>query len=130
MIDRNPLADCPPSPNCVCSLASRPTQAMPPLRFEGDAESALEHVAAVLQSLPRVSLVEQRPAYLHATFTSLILRFVDDVEFYADSASRQLHFRSASRLGYSDLGANRRRMLALVQRLEPYGIVPVSPPRG
>ena len=49
-------------------------------------------------------------AYLHYEFTSLLLRFVDDVEFLFDEATKTVHFRSASRTGYSDLGVNRRRM--------------------
>ena len=63
-----------------------------------------------MADLPRAKLVEEDEDYLHYEFTSLLLRFVDDVEFVFDDATRTIHFRSASRTGYSDLGVNRRRM--------------------
>ncbi len=117
MNQRYPLKDCPPSPNCVCTLATRPEQVMPPLPFEGDATAAIARVIGILERLPRVRIVERRDNYFHATFTTLVFRFVDDVEFFADSETKLLHFRSASRIGYSDLGVNRRRMQRLVKRI-------------
>jgi len=48
--------------------------------------------------------------YLHYEATSLLLRFVDDVEFLLDDETKTIHFRSASRTGYGDLGVNRKRM--------------------
>ena len=40
-------------------------------------------------------------------------RFVDDVRFYFDEARHEIHFRSASRIGFGDLNANPRRMAAI-----------------
>ena len=48
--------------------------------------------------------------YLHFEFRSAFFGFVDDVEFLIDPEDHIIHFRSASRAGYSDLGVNRRRM--------------------
>lgn len=62
-------------------------------------------------------IVSRRDLYLHATFTSRWLRFVDDVEFFADPTTRLLHFRSASRTGYWDFGVNRRRMRRITSAL-------------
>lgn len=90
---------------------------MPPLRFSGSAAQAIDRVAGLLAKMPRVRVVEQRENYLHAVFSSLIFRFRDDVEFLADEQSGLLHFRSASRLGYYDFGANRRRMERLTKQL-------------
>jgi uncharacterized protein (DUF1499 family) len=64
----------------------------------------------VLTTLPRTKLVDEDESYLHYEFTSLLLRFVDDVEFLFDEATKTIHFRSASRLGHSDFGVNRKRM--------------------
>jgi uncharacterized protein (DUF1499 family) len=111
------LADCPPSPNCVCTQASRVKQAMKPVGFVGSPAEAIARVADLIESLPRTQLVERRPHYVHAVFSSRLLRFKDDVEFLADQATGQLHYRSASRLGYSDLGVNRQRMQRLRQML-------------
>jgi uncharacterized protein (DUF1499 family) len=115
------LADCPPSPNCVCTQATREHQRMSPLGFSGNAQQAIAQVVEVLDTMPRVRLVERRSNYVHAVFSSRILRFKDDVEFLADQATGQLHYRSASRLGYSDLGVNRQRMRRLRQLLVKTG---------
>lgn len=90
---------------------------MQPLKFSGSEAEAIDRVAAVLSTLPRVRVVEQRENYLHAVFRSLVFRFPDDVEFLADGDSGLLHFRSAARLGYYDFGANRRRMERLTEML-------------
>jgi uncharacterized protein (DUF1499 family) len=63
-----------------------------------------------MATLPRTKLVDEDESYLHYEFTSLLLRFVDDVEFLLDETTKTIHFRSASRTGYSDLGVNRKRM--------------------
>ncbi len=96
---------------------------MPALEMQRDSQQVIERVAQVLSSYPRVRIVQQRADYLHATFTSRIFRFVDDTEFYADRQTNLLHFRSASRLGYTDMGVNRKRMQQLTQRLQQEGIV-------
>jgi len=58
-------------------------------------------------------VVTAADTYIHAEFTSAVFRFVDDVEFQIDPDTRLVHFRSASRVGRSDLGVNRERMEAL-----------------
>ena len=111
------LRDCPNRPNCVSTLATRTWQRAEPLRFDCPTQRAIDIVATVMSSLPRTRVIERDDNYLHATCTSRWLRFVDDVEFIADPTQNCLHFRSASRLGYSDLGVNRRRMTLVSQRL-------------
>ena len=64
----------------------------------------------MIASLPRTKLIAEDEAYLHYEFTSRLLRFVDDVEFVFDEGTKTIHFRSASRIGYGDHGANRDRM--------------------
>ena len=89
---------------------------MPPLSFWGEPFAALEAIAEIVKSLPRTKIVRQEGGYLHAEFTSSIFRYVDDVEFLLDAEAKLIHFRSASRRGYGDLGANRNRMEAISQR--------------
>jgi uncharacterized protein (DUF1499 family) len=72
----------------------------------------------MIAALPRTKLVEEDETYLHYEFTSLLLRFVDDVEFLFDDETKTIHFRSASRSGYGDLGVNRRRMEDIRSRIE------------
>jgi uncharacterized protein (DUF1499 family) len=56
------------------------------------------------------TIINQQQHYIAATFTSKVFKFVDDFEIRIDAEEHQLHIRSASRIGYSDLGVNRRRV--------------------
>jgi uncharacterized protein (DUF1499 family) len=114
------LSPCPDSPNCVSTLSpsqdSRHTIA--PYRFSRTKSDAKALLKTVIAGLPRTRLVEEDETYLHYEFTSLLLRFVDDVEFLFDDEAKAIHFRSASRTGYGDLGVNRRRMEDIRSRIE------------
>jgi uncharacterized protein (DUF1499 family) len=109
------LAPCPASPNCVCTQVTDEQHRIEPLRFDGTAEDALTRLKAVLAAMPRTRIVSEKDDYLHAECTSQIFRFVDDVEFLLDREGKSIHFRSASRVGYSDLGVNRKRMETIRQ---------------
>jgi uncharacterized protein (DUF1499 family) len=102
------LADCPARPNCVSSVAADPERFVEPLRFAGDPTAAMLLLAEVVRREPGATVVTQRPNYLRAEFASAVFGFIDDVEFHASGDGR-IDVRSASRLGYSDLGVNRRR---------------------
>ncbi len=110
------LPDCPPSPNCVCSTASRPAQRVDPLAFTGDWQAAREKLVAMISGMPRAKIIAVDGPRIQATFTTLILRFVDDVDCLIDVSASVIHIRSASRLGYSDLGVNRRRVEEIRRR--------------
>lgn len=83
---------------------------MAPLPFQGPPAEAMTRLKKIVQGMPRTRIVTANENYLHAEFVSALFRFVDDVEFLIDPEAGVIHFRSASRVGYSDLGANRRRM--------------------
>lgn len=101
------LAGCPDSPNCVCSFETRDSHRIEPLNAN------LARVQQVLMGLPEARIVTSSGNYLYAEFTSRIMGFVDDVEFLYDPDAGITHVRSASRLGYSDLGVNRKRIEAI-----------------
>jgi uncharacterized protein (DUF1499 family) len=56
---------------------------------------------------------KEENGYLWTTFTTKVFRFVDDVELRMDETRGIIHVRSASRLGYSDMGMNRKRVETL-----------------
>lgn len=117
-VSNGKLAKCPDSPNCVCTHASSDPHKMEPIGFAGDVKDTVEKIKkTVSDNFPRARLVDQDNGYLHYEFTSLIFRFVDDVEFLVDDKAKQIHFRSASRVGHSDLGANQRRMKSISEEL-------------
>lgn len=109
MTARN-LPPCPSSPNCVSTQATDEGHAIAPFRYRKSRAEAKEALKAAIATMPRTKLVEENESYLHYEFTSLLLRFVDDVQFLFDDESKTIHFRSASRTGYGDLGVNRKRM--------------------
>jgi uncharacterized protein (DUF1499 family) len=106
------LPPCPGSPNCVSTLASSDDaqHVIPPYSYRKSRPEAKAALKATIADLPRTKLVKEEEAYLHYEFTSLLLRFVDDVEFLLDDEMKTVHFRSASRTGHGDFGVNRRRM--------------------
>ncbi len=108
------LAPCPSSPNCVVSREDTDADhAIAPLAYSGDRAAALTRLIAVVKAMPRTAIIEQGDDYLYAEFTSQLMGYVDDVEFYLDPAAALIQVRSASRLGQSDLGANRQRIEAI-----------------
>lgn len=114
------LAPCPASPNCVSTQADQADRehAMTPIAYGGPAASAIASIAELVAAEPRTEIVTAEGPYLHAVFRSPTMGYPDDVEFYVDEAAGLIHFRSASRLGESDLGVNRRRMQGLIAALE------------
>ena len=125
------LTPCPASPNCVSSQATDADHRMEPIRFAGTSDEALQRVKKLVEQMPRTKIVTLEDDYLHAEFRSAVFRFVDDVEFVVDPEARRVHFRSASRVGYSDMGANRRRMEKIRAAFADHQpIVPGSPLNG
>ena len=101
------LSLCPDSPNGVCSFETRDSHSIAPL------QANLSQVEQVLLGLDEANIVRADTNYLYAEFTSRIMGFVDDVEFLFDPAASVVHVRSASRIGRSDLGVNRKRIEAI-----------------
>ena len=113
------LAPCPDSPNCVSSQADEGDRVhyIEPLPASGDPKATIASLRKIIEDLPRTKIVTARDDYLHAEFTTRIFRWVDDVEILADAESDAVQVRSASRVGYGDLGANRSRVEELREAL-------------
>lgn len=108
------LEACPDTPNCVSSLAQEaPARRVAPIAFDEDAHRARARLRRVIGGMPRTRIAAEEGAYLRAEFRSRLFGFVDDVEFLLDEDARVIHVRSASRIGYWDLGVNRRRVDAI-----------------
>lgn len=126
------LAACPASPNCVSSQASKSDAKqhfIAPLYYEGTGEQAKERLIALLPEV-KCRVVANREGYLQGECTSEWLHFVDDLEFSFDDRTKVIDMRSASRLGYSDLGVNRKRMEEIRTRFnQPAGQAASEPAR-
>ncbi|MDP5274133.1 DUF1499 domain-containing protein [Chengkuizengella axinellae] len=110
------LADCPSSPNCVSTQTEDESKKMEPIPYTISDDQAIGKITKVVNEMPRTKIVTQTNNYLHVTFTTRLFRFVDDVEFYFDKKEKVIHYRSASRTGYSDLGVNQKRMVEISKR--------------
>lgn len=104
------LRGCPSSPNCVSSFAPDEKHKIAALKYSASKVEMLARLKSVIEKMEGAKIVIERDNYLYAEFTSKLFRFVDDVEFLFDDETKTLHFRSASRLGHSDLGVNRKRI--------------------
>ncbi len=87
------------------------------LPLAGDGAATLARIQAIVAAMPGAQVVKSQPDYLYATFTTPLMKYTDDVEFWFDPAARAVQVRSASRLGRKDLGANRARIEAIRARL-------------
>jgi uncharacterized protein (DUF1499 family) len=104
------LGTCPSSPNCVSSNSSDEQHKIEPLTYQGDGKAAFEKLKSIIASIESAKMIQAETHYLYAEFTSKLMGFVDDVEFYLDENAGIIQVRSASRLGQSDLGVNRKRI--------------------
>ena len=102
------LSACPSSPNCVSSQAADDGHRIAPLAFNADPDAAFARLKQVLVQRKDTRIVDESDGYLRVELRTTL--FVDDGEFLLDRAGRVIHVRSASRLGYSDLGKNRSRI--------------------
>ncbi len=107
------LAACPGTPNCVNSQSNDAKSKIEPLPTASIAE-----VKQVLEAMEGTSIIEETGNYLYAEFKSKLMGYVDDVEFYLDQESNTVQVRSASRLGKSDLGVNRKRVEEIRSKLQ------------
>jgi len=109
--DVAPLAPCPPTPNCVVSTATDdPVHFIAPIVYTGDRQAAQADLLKILSVVPRTTVWHQEEGLIQAEARSRLLGFVDDVAFFLPADRPIIEMRSASRLGESDLGVNRRRL--------------------
>jgi uncharacterized protein (DUF1499 family) len=117
------LAPCPSSPNCVSSDAADTGHRVPPFRLAVPAAEGWDAARQAILELPRTRIVNETSEYLRAECRSALLGFMDDLELHLRPTDGVIAVRSASRLGYSDLGVNGRRVARLRAALTSRGVV-------
>lgn len=115
--DQPRLPPCPGPPNCVCSEGPAGSYFIAPLTCGPDPAVGWQRLKMVLHTLPGLRIVEESATRLRAESRTRVFRFVDVLDFRLDAASGVIHCRSESRLGYWDLGVNRRRLERIRQLL-------------
>jgi len=122
-VESSRLAPCPSSPNCVSSDAADSAHSIAAFTLTIPSGDAWPAVRQSVASLARTKIIAETSDYLHAECTSAVFGFIDDLELHLRSAEGVVAVRSAARLGYSDLGVNRRRIEDLRALLIKHGIV-------
>jgi len=117
------LAPCPSSPNCVSSDAPDGRHQVSPFQLALPPDQAWPAVREAVSELPRTRIVTETRDYLHAECRSALFGFVDDLELHLRPGEKLIAVRSASRLGYSDLGVNRGRVETLRSSLTGRGVL-------
>ena len=112
------------SPNSVSSQAAlwpghpqAETARIAPLPVAGDAAATMARIQAIVKATPGATVIKAESGYLHATFSTRLLKYTDDVEFWFDAAHGVVQVRSASRLGRGDFGVNRARVESIRAQL-------------
>ena len=113
-----------PTPNSVSSQAAlylearqRTYASVEPLALRGSGPQTIARLKAIVESMPGAEVVKSEPDYLYAQYTTRLMKYVDDVEFWFDPVKQVVQVRSASRLGSRDFGVNRARVDASRLRL-------------
>lgn len=119
---------CASYPNCVSSQADPgedPNHYIAPLELrELTPLEAWEKIISILEENPRCRIVELTEHYLRAEFTTTVFGFIDDLELHFTSKRGIIEVKSSSRIGYSDLGGNKKRVEKLRERFHLKEIAP------
>ncbi len=100
-------------PNGVSSQAEDTTKFVKALSFIGDVETTKDHLLEACESFGKCTVMVNEEDYMHVVFTTGTMKYRDDVEFYFDKTNEIVHYRSESRIGYSDMGLNKERYEAI-----------------
>ncbi len=117
-VEQGKFALCPPSPNCVSSQSIDAEHQIEPFSYKDDPEIAFKQIQTILENTENAAIIKDETNYIYAEFTSPLMGFVDDVEFYLDEQEGLIQVRSASRLGESDLGVNRKRIETIREQFQ------------
>lgn len=110
-VEVNALKECSSKPNCVISYKreSNVDHYLEPIMIDSNKERAYQKIVSIFPRINGCKILKQEADYIQGTCTSDIFKYVDDVEFYFGIAG-MIHFRSASRVGHWDMGANKSRI--------------------
>ncbi|WP_166267909.1 DUF1499 domain-containing protein [Marinobacter caseinilyticus] len=112
------LAACPSKPNCVSSQSETRRHHIKPLAYRGSPQQAMSRLKGIVNAQPGSQLIDETEGYLYFECRSKRLGFVDDLEFYCQPDRQCVQVRSASRLGFSDMGVNRKRVESIRRQFE------------
>ncbi|MCB2299082.1 DUF1499 domain-containing protein [Clostridium tagluense] len=108
-INNGKLAQMPNKPNAVSSETEEKDKKVEALHFKGNLKDSKDKVIKAIENYGNVKIIKNETNYVYVVFATGIMKYHDDVEFYFDESKKLIQIRSASRIGYSDMGLNRER---------------------
>ncbi|ANU11016.1 mercuric reductase [Planococcus antarcticus DSM 14505] len=108
-VENDRLKGMPSTPNAVSSQSSSKDKYVAAWSYNGSKNDAKKNLTGMLKGYEGVIIVQNEENYVYAVAKSKTMKFKDDIEFYFNDTAQQIEFRSASRIGYSDAGVNRKR---------------------
>lgn len=108
-VNNGQLAQMPNKPNAVSSQTEEKDKKVEALEFKGNLKDSKDQVVKAIENYGNAKIIKNESNYMYVVFTTGIMKYHDDVEFYFDELKKLIHIRSASRIGYSDMGLNRER---------------------
>jgi uncharacterized protein (DUF1499 family) len=115
-VNNGKLAEISKKPNNVSSQTNEKEKYVEPLNFIDDLAKSKAKIINILNEYPGAKIIKNENNYIYAVFTTGTMKYKDDVEFYFDENSNVIHYRSSSRIGYSDMGLNRKRYNIIAQK--------------
>jgi uncharacterized protein (DUF1499 family) len=115
-VNNGKLAEISKKPNNVSSQTNEKEKYVEPLNFIDDLAKSKVKIINILNEYPGAKIIKNENNYIYAVFTTGTMKYKDDVEFYFDENSNVIHYRSSSRIGYSDMGLNRKRYNIIAQK--------------
>lgn len=104
------VSKCGDKPNCVSSLDDRKDFFIEPIKAENPKEK-FEALVKKIKNLKEAKLIDHKEGQeAHFVFTTWLMRFKDDVYLSVNEKNKTIEIMSRSRVGYSDLGKNRKRL--------------------
>lgn len=100
-------------PNNVSTQAQEDAKKVAPLAVKASTSATMAALKQAVNDYGQAHVQTETDTYLYVIFTTDLMKYHDDAEFWIDEANGVVHFRSASRAGYSDMGLNRKRYDAL-----------------
>jgi uncharacterized protein (DUF1499 family) len=120
------LSKCPDTPNCVCTeIKDHTDHYISPIALPQNTQPAFDSLFILKNIVKNMggSIKVENKNYIAATFSSSIFGFVDDLEIRMDNDQKVIHLRSASRVGRSDMGVNKKRIELIKQRYKKITVI-------
>jgi uncharacterized protein (DUF1499 family) len=109
-LSKGQLIECGKNPNCVSSQTTQSSMRIAPINASDTPELTWLMLRDLVETIPQAILITENETYRHYQFTTPLMGFIDDVELLYDRKKQLIQVKSASRVGQSDFGANRKRV--------------------